>query len=345
MTVGLAALAAPASAYHTGKATVHREHVDRPGAFGVAATLEEPGELELVLNAYGDRGSTPVSHGVVVFDEDGDPLGMIVVGAHDPPDRIHLSTSAAEAEQAGDSREDVTVTTRGSLPDGASLELSLTYDEDGLAPAGDTDGEPTARTFARLRGLDPGTHRAIVWLGAFPTTELEVQTDATVSAVATQPGTSHVAGDPDLGDATLNAQAQNSFVGGSIPLEETSAVGAKAIVDATYALDADLALYGIWSLLEIRHACTPGLGACAAPDPAVDACRAQLHPACGLASISWASEDTRETGEDTYALWKTAPGPYTFALDHKLDAYETGLGASKWGEQFSLLSVADVTLP
>jgi hypothetical protein len=338
-----ATVATVGAAYHTGKETVHREAVEGAGAFGVAADLEDAGDLELVLNAYGEQRSSLPSHGVVLYDQDGDPRLMIVVTLLDPPDRLEATVEPGPGATAvrGADPGDVDVDTYAAPGVVDEVDATIHVDRDADA----TDGEPTARTFLNYRGLDPGTQKAILWIGDFEATELEVQTNASLDDVRTHAGTAHVAGDADLEGGTANVQAQDSFVGGSVPLEDTSRIGTKAMLGPSYELDAEDGLYGIWTLVEQRRACGP-LVDCAEARDADEACRSGTGvAACGPGSISWRNEQAAGTGEHAYSFWKSAPGAHAFTVDHKVDAFEAGYGPATWGEQHSILSVADVRLP
>lgn len=334
VTVGLAAAAAPSSAYHQGLGTVHSEAVDRPGAFGTQVDLGEPGTLEFVVNGYGQTRSTPVSHGIVLYDDAGDYKGMIVVTAHRSPDRLHVAVSPAgtiTSNQADGSGWEVH--TDGDV---GGLSLTLTASED-------EGSEPTIRSFTALYGRTAGPHQAVVWLGEAERTELEVQTDATVDGVATRAGTTHVAGDRDMEQARLDVQAQDRFVGGSVPLEGTQALGAKAMVDARTHVDVEESLRGVWGLAERKGACAQGN--CVSPSQASQACNHAVSITCGPASISWSNETSGGQAQDTYTFVDTGEGRYTFSVDRKVDAYEAGFAGAEVKQSFSYLSVADVDLP
>lgn len=335
--------AAPGLAYHAGLDTVHERAASPAGAYGVSVELEQPGDLEFVVNGYGEQSSAPASHGAVSYDVGGDPQGMVVIGVHDPPDRFRASTSLGA--EPGTTTEDGIATTVRPAPGAAETgDVTVTAESQ---PADGDEAEVTQRMFVRMLNRETGTHQAIVWLGDFEQTDLQVQTDGEVGEVHVTTGASHVAGDSDLEEGLVDVQAQDSFVGGSIPLDGTDAVGAKAIVDASVEVDAEQGLYGIWSLYDSRGACVPG-PTCASTTQAFDGCRATTGLACGLGSLSWENEHDAAAGAPAYAYWDTEPGAHTFTLDHKLDAFEadlSGPGRVSWSEQLSLLSVADVDPP
>lgn len=343
VTAGLVAATAPTSAYHLGLDTVHREEVDRPGAWGASVALAEPGTLEFVLNGYGEQLSTPVSHGLALYEGDGDYVGTIAVTAHHSPNRLHVNVSPTGVLTA-DAAEDEgwTVSTDGEIGARGGLDLVLETGQEAHHQAEGED-EPTIRSFTALHGRQAGTYKVVTWLGEAERTELEVQTDADVDGVETRPGRSHVAGDLDMERAVVDVQAQESFVAGSIPLEGTQVLGAKAMYEASVQAEVDEALRGFWGVHEQKGACTPE--GCVGPSRVSQACVDAGLPPCGLTSVSWSSEADGASGEELYAFTGASPGTYTFTVDRKLDAYEADVGLAEFEQSHSYLTVADASLP
>lgn len=334
--IGFLVVAGPASAYHLGLAEVHRETVEGAGAYGASVELAERGTLEFVLNGYGETTSTPISHGAALYDEDG-YVGMVVVTAHRSPNRVHVETSPTGVIVSPDQDRRVSVETHGEIGRSGELDLTLRTTEQAAE-------EPTIRSFVALHGAEAGMHEAIVWLGEAEETELVVRADATIEALTTQAGRAHVAGDPDMEHALVDAQFQESFVAGSIPLEEMNALGATAMVQASVDADVDRELHGVWGVSERKHACL-GEPACASTTEAYDACRLALDVDCGPVSLSWSNETTGGQAQGTYVFHEDGPGSYTFTVDRKLDAYAVGGPGFTWQPNHAYLSVADVGLP
>ncbi len=346
-SVSLVTAAVPTNGYHLGLPAVHQERVDRPGAFGVVADLAEAGTLELVLNAYGEKRSTPVSHGAALFDADRDYIGMIAVTAHHSPDRVNVTVGGDEPLPArGDGAPgDVEVRTDGDVSSLGGMELTTQLHTDpGETPQASDEGEaPIFRSFTALHGAPPGKVYVVVWLGAASETELVVRTDAELDRLETTAGTAYVAGDQDL-DGMLSAQAQEGFAAGSVPLEGTQSLGAKAVYQATADLPAEEGLFGFWGLSERKHACAPDAG-CLSPELADQLCVDATGVHCRASSISWSNATTREAGESLYSFVDTAPGQHAFRIDHQLDAYEAAFGPATWDQTHAYLTVADASLP
>ncbi|PSG96138.1 hypothetical protein BRD56_12215 [Thermoplasmatales archaeon SW_10_69_26] len=341
LALGLATAAVPAGGYHLGLDAVHTEEVDRPGAFGVSVDLAEDAEsetIEYVVNGYGEKLSTPVSHGTALFDGDGTYLGMVVVTVLYSPNRVHLETSPTGEIVSEDGGRGVHVETHGDLSSAGELELVLETSD------GSSDEAPTMRTFTAWYGRGPGTHQVITWLGEAEGTELVVRTEANVTDLRTEAGTAHVAGDQDMERSTVNAQAQEGFVAGSVPLEDTESLGAKAMARASVEADVDRELHGAWSLFEDKGTCL-AQPLCLEPTDVYDACRLAIGVDCGPASISWTNGTQEGTAQGTYIYNGADPGAYTFTVDRKADAYEVGGPGFDWQENHSFLSVGDAGLP
>lgn len=340
LAAGLAA-AVPSTADHHGLATVHSETVDRSGAFGASVDLAEPGGIEFVLNGYGELTSTPISLGAAFYEGDGDYIGMIAVTAHLSPDRLHVTVSPEGALATNDAASSDDVFAEGDLAALGGLELVLERTDDGSGA--EAEEQPTISGFTVLHGRDAGTHQAIVWLGEAERTELEIQTDASLDGIATRAGTSHVVGDQDLDDAVVDVQAQESFLAGSIPLEGTRSLGAKAMVDAHETIDVHQELRGFWGLAERKGACTTD--GCLGPTDVSRTCEAAIDVSCGPSRISWTNGTAEGHDRRIYSFLGTGQGTYRFQVDHKADAYEAGLAGAEWKENHSYLTVADVALP
>jgi hypothetical protein len=341
VTLSLVAASVPADAYHLDLSLAHTDTVDRSGAWGASVDLAEPGTLEFVLNGYGERTSTPVSHGFALYEADGDYVGMVAVTVHDPPNRLHVSVSpTGEVVTEAHAEDGVEVSAEGDLDRLGPVELQLAP-VDGDEPT--EEDQPSIRSFTALHGRDAGTHKAIVWLGEAERTELELQTDATIDDHTFQAGTSHVAGDPDREQATLDVQAQESFVAGSIPLEGTQVLGGKAMLDGREHVDVDHELRGFWATTHSKTACSPE--GCVGPHTLDRSCQQEVDRSCGLTSLSWQNGTVERSGQRIYSFTGTGPGSYTFSVDRKADAYEADVGPAEWEEDHSFLTVADAELP
>lgn len=340
LAAGLAT-AVPSTAYHHGLATVHEESVDRPGAFGASVDLAEPGDLEFVLNGYGELTSTPISFGVAVYEGDGDYVGMIAVTAHVSPDRLYVSVSPTGAVSTEGAADEAEVFAEGDLADLGGMDAVLATADAGGGSHG--DGDPTIRGFTVLHGREAGTHKAVVWMGEAVETELKVQTDAAVDAIETTAGTSHVAGDQDVDEAVLDAQAQDSFVANSLPLQGTRSLGAKAMYGASEEVHVHQELRGFWGTAERKGTCTAD--GCLGPSDVSRRCEAAIDVSCSPSRISWTNATAEGHDREIYSFTGTGAGSYTFQVDHKVDAYEADVAGFEWEENHSYLTVADVELP
>lgn len=341
LALGLAS-AVPSLAYHLGLGTVHEEEVEQPGAFGASVDLAEPGTLEFSLYGYGEQLSTPVSHGIALYEDDGTYVGMIAVTAHFSPDRLYVHVSPTGTVTSAGDPANTSVVADGDLAalGGVDLVLEAPDGDQGTRTAGE---EATIRAFTALHGREAGAHQAVVWIGETERTELAIETDASVDAIETTAGTAHVAGDQDLDEARLDAQARDSFVAGSLPLGGTNALGAKAMVDAREEIEVDQELRGFWGVAERKGSCSPD--GCLGPSNASQACARLVSIPCGPTSLSWSNGTDGQTGQEIYSFTGAGPGSYTFSVDRKIDAYEADRFGVEWEENHSYLTVADVGLP
>jgi hypothetical protein len=349
-------LAQPARAGHLDLDTVHTETVDGSGAFGVAIETTEEGAVGATVRGAGPASSTPLSSGVVVFDEEGNWQAQIVVVAHRSPDRTIVSPTPAEPEPASGPHDPGSWVVRAEGDTSVLADVSVTFTLDTAEEPGEgpvTEEEAIVTAGVTEMGTEPGTHYYGIWVGETDRSTLTLRTDAPVSDARTNPGQAHVAGDPDLEDAAANVQVQRTPADPSLLVSGLQIpLGFKVVQDASRTVEVAQEAWGVWGHVDDKEVCTPGVGLRVCPDAelAFDACRLVVGLDCGTARLSWTGPAGGGDLEPRYNFPGTPPGSYTFTVDHKVDVYGPtyghGSGAeAELTEHWSYLSVGDLSLP
>lgn len=164
------------------------------------------------------------------------------------------------------------------------------------------------------------------------------------TAVAVNEGPAYALGDAELADGGPNVQVQRSYA-------QFQYVGAKAMARTSATIAATQGAYGLWASHAFKQVCPRGFATPSCRQVDVAPACAEAEVSCDTARLSWQGPGgAGGTGSRAYNLLQhRGPGAYTFAVDHKLDAYgpwrSVGPAWVGLGEDTSLLALADVALP
>jgi hypothetical protein len=328
VTVGWAAPLGSATAADA--PVLAEDSTDEPASWGIRVDRDTVGDIRINLDGVAPAQKSEVSVGAVIF-EDRELRFALALSVHASPDRTITTPFPSEAED--ERRQAVQM---GELPDSVELDLGL--------PSGDEECPLICLT---LDSFDQAakSHYYIVWVAGTDGAELSVKSEDGGNAVTKQ-GDSLGLGDPALQNG-VSYQVQRTF---ATPLGPQP-LGFKVMKDARADFAVDEELWGAWGVSDFKKACSFGPG----PSPCLNVANNRVCQVrdmnCYPSKISYDGPDGGETGESVYGLWGESPGDYTFRVDHKVDPYgpehydETSGTWVDMGENYSWLSVADVSLP
>jgi hypothetical protein len=349
---GLTAIAIPTGAGHLDLDQVHRETVEGSGSFGITAVTETDGPVRATATGYEPTDSTPLSGGVVLFDEDGNSEGIVAITVHRSPDRLVVQPTPGVTEPASTPEDPGVWATRAAADETLLEDTEITLE---IQPTDDASSSDSAEAIATIGvtqlGAEAGTHHVGLWLGEVDQTQLTVSTSAEVDRVDTHTEDAHVAGDRDL-ERGVNVEAQTQPADASLLVSGLDpTIGAKALVDASTTATTEEATYGFWGLAENREVCSYVAGVCVFPQASALPCPDPIPVPCNTASLSWQGPDDRASGGELFSFRAAQPGAYEFTVDHKVDVYgpkygdwDTGTRAV-WHEHFSYLTLGEIQLP